>query len=245
MTAAELAYLLANPGGATVYPGAGPAGAPLARVGQHGGEQAGLPGRQIRRANPEMVLRRRFGAKDADAPFDAVEVHLEDSLLRPEQFDQCREPGLDALAQPTAAGPEEQVLGHLLAQRAGATQRAALFVVRQGRTDRGDVEAPVFGELLILGGDHRHLQVVRQLAPGAPAALQVDAFAAGPGLHLALDHQRGERRRNPAQQQHQQRRQRNEPEQQLEKTAQQGSEHVAWSKPRRAGIIAASYSADR
>src|SRR3990167_10241796 len=54
------------------------------------------------------MARRGFGAAYAVAPLDAVEVHLEDPLFRPEQLDQAGKPEFDALAQPAAAGPDRK-----------------------------------------------------------------------------------------------------------------------------------------
>src|SRR5690554_5858895 len=115
MAASELADLLADPGSARGGLATGPPGAPVARIGQHGGEQACLACREVGCAGAEMMPRRRFGAEDADAPFHAVEVDLENALLWPQQFDQGGEPGFQALPGPAAARPEKQVLRHLLA----------------------------------------------------------------------------------------------------------------------------------
>src|SRR5690606_276245 len=109
-----------------------------------------------------------------------VEVDLQDPLFRPEQLDQRREPGFQAFAQPTAAGPEEQVLGHLLGQGAGTANAATALVVRQGGLDGWNIAAPVAGELLILASNDRHLELVRYPFPGLPGALQVDGLAVEP-----------------------------------------------------------------
>src|SRR3989344_2308007 len=138
-----------------------------------------------------MMPRGCFGTEYAIAPLDAVEVHLKNPLLGPEQFDQAGKPHFHTFAQPAAPRPEKQVLRHLLTEGTGAAQRTALLVVFQSGLDSRDIEAPVFGELLILAGNHCHLQVIRQFAPGAPAALQIDGLIIDPGLNLALDHQRG------------------------------------------------------
>src|SRR3990167_9405113 len=184
------------------------------------------------------MARRGFGAAYAVAPLDAVEVHLEDPLFRPEQLDQAGKPEFDALAQPAAAGPEKQVFRPLLAQRAGAAQRAALLVVRQRRANRRDIEAPVLGEFLVFAGDHRDLQVIRQLVPGAPAALQVDWLAIDPGFDLALDHQGRAGWRHPAQDQHQQSRAGHEAEQQFEHEAADGAKHAGLARLILPAIIA-------
>ncbi|MNG25000.1 hypothetical protein D3C84_1097920 [compost metagenome] len=79
--------------------------------------------------------------------------------------------------------------------------------------DRADVEAPVLGEFLVFACNHRHFQAIGDLVPRLPGALQVDGFAAEPGFNLALDHQRRERRRHHAKQQHEHNAANGEPEQ--------------------------------
>src|SRR3546814_7201017 len=101
---------------------------------------------------------RGFGAEHTVIPLVAVEVHLEDPLLGPEHFDQRGKPGFQTLAQPAAARPQEQVFGHLLAEGAGAANRAAASVMGQRGLDRTEVEAPVLGKFLILTCDYRDFE---------------------------------------------------------------------------------------
>src|SRR5690606_20026732 len=128
-------------------------------------------------------------------------------LLRPEEFDQHRVPGLDAFAQPArrraAALPEEQVLGQLLADRAAATQPAATFVAFARLLDRIEVEAPMVGEVLVLGRDQcdRHRRRDRiQVPPVVGDAERPVAF--DPRLDLADGHERGKPRIDHAHRQH-------------------------------------------
>src|SRR3546814_6098138 len=75
---------------------------------------------------------------------------------------QHRVPGLDALAHPArraaVAAPQEQVLGHLLADRAGPAHPAAAGVAGARFLDGLEVETAVAGEVLVLGRDHRQRQ---------------------------------------------------------------------------------------
>src|SRR5690606_29249965 len=149
---AQLTHLLANPEGAPIDVAAGPPGAPAAGIGQRGRQQAGLTVAEARRRDPKVMSGRRLGPEYPVPPLDAVQVHLEDALLGPQGFQQQGEPDFQPLAHPAAAGPEEQVLGHLLAEGAGAAQAAAPAVVFQRIADGRQIEAPVLGEALILGG---------------------------------------------------------------------------------------------
>src|SRR5213079_848484 len=100
------------------------AGAPFARIGEYGGQIARLLHRELAGVDMEMMLRGGLGAKYTIVPFNAVDVDLKDPLLGPEHLDQRGEPCLQPFAEIAAAGPQEQVLGHLLAQRTGPANRA-------------------------------------------------------------------------------------------------------------------------
>src|SRR5690606_11534758 len=94
-----------------------------------------------------VAARGGLRAVDAVAELGDVGVDLQDPRLRPQRLDQHRVPGLDALAHPArgtvAAIPQEQVLRHLLADRAGPAQPAAAGVAGARLLDRLQVEAPV------------------------------------------------------------------------------------------------------
>ena len=91
----------------------------------------------------EVAPARGLDAEDARAELGEVQVDLENAALRPEQLDPDREPGLEALAQPAPAVPEEEVLRDLLAQRARAAHAAAVGPLAQRVLDRLEVEAAV------------------------------------------------------------------------------------------------------
>ena len=189
------------------------ASTPVARVGQYGGQLAVLLAREVFGVDAKVMLRRGLCAKHPFIPFGAIEVHLKDPLLGPQQLNQPGKPGFEPFAQPTAARPQKQVFRHLLAQRAGAAHGAALFVMHERRPDRAEVKAPVLGEFLIFARNHRDFQLVGDVIPGPPAALQVNGLAVEPRFNLAFDHQRSARRRHPAENQHQQRTARCKPQQ--------------------------------
>src|SRR5450830_1150973 len=192
--------------------------APHPRVRQYSGQQARLLATQAFGADTKVMPGRRFGAKHPVIPLDAVEVHLKNPLLGPEHFDQPGKPGFQPFAQPTTTGPKKEVLRDLLAQGAGAPNRAAEFVMGQRCLNRPKVKTPMLREFLVLAGNHRNFQVVGDLIPGLPGALQVNGLAVEPGFDLALDHQRRARWRYHAKNQHQQYAAASEPEQGLRET---------------------------
>jgi len=102
-----------------------------------------------------MRLGRLLRAVDAVAPFDLVEVDLEDAGLRPGELEKLGDIGLDALAQEAAARPQQDVLGGLLRDGAGAAQMAARSEAVECRADLLDVEAVMDAEPRVLGGDDR------------------------------------------------------------------------------------------
>src|SRR5579862_8396037 len=101
-----------------------------------------------------MELRCRLGAVDAGAPFDHVEVGLDDPLLAPGQLDQHREIGLQPFAQPVATRPKKDVLRGLHRDRAGAAQLALTAPIAPPRfAYRIPVEAVMLAEFGILASN--------------------------------------------------------------------------------------------
>src|SRR3546814_18834828 len=82
----------------------------------------------------EIALGARICTKGADAGLGYVEIDLHDPVLAPEQFDQHREPRLQAFAHPGPALPPKGVLGGLLADRGAAPKLATLPVALAGRS---------------------------------------------------------------------------------------------------------------
>src|SRR5690606_36745191 len=152
----QLPHLLANPATALQNVGRRACCTPAARGRQHGGQLGGLLVGEHARRYTEVVPRRGIDAEHAVVPLDDIQVYLEDPLLGPERLYGQGEPGLQPLAWPAAPGPEEQVLGHLLAQGAGTAQTAAALIVTYRGADGLQVEAMVLGKALILGGNHCH-----------------------------------------------------------------------------------------
>src|SRR5205814_3869504 len=70
------------------------------------------------------MLGRGSGAIDARAPFDNIEIDLDDPPLAPGQLDQRREIGFEGLTEPSAVRPQKHVLRGLHRDRAGPQQSA-------------------------------------------------------------------------------------------------------------------------
>src|SRR3546814_14254373 len=90
----------------------------------------------------EIALGARICTKGADAGLGYVEIDLHDPVLAPEQFDQHREPRLQAFAHPGPALPQKGVLGGLLADSGAAPKLAPLPVALHGLADRLQIKAP-------------------------------------------------------------------------------------------------------
>lgn len=85
------------------------------------GYEGALPFGEPARSAVKVVLGGGFDTVDAGAHLNGVEVDFQNTLLGPHEFNQDGEIGFESFADPAAAGPEEYVLGCLLADGAGAT----------------------------------------------------------------------------------------------------------------------------
>src|SRR5581483_6278643 len=111
----------------------------------------------------------------------------------------------DALAHETASVPQEQVLGGLLADRAGAAQAFALISIAGRRVDRFEIETVMKRKFLIFRGHHRQRRDRRNVRPRHPAIAQVEiVFTTQRGADAALEHEGAGDGRDEAQQQHRQ-----------------------------------------
>src|SRR3546814_16252055 len=113
----------------------------------------------------EIALGARICTKGADAGLGYVEIDLHDPVLAPEQFDQHREPRLQAFAHPGPALPQKGVLGGLLADSGAAPKLAPLPVALDGLADRLQIKDTMAAEARILGGDRsaRHRSEERRV----------------------------------------------------------------------------------
>jgi len=148
---------LADPGedlaGAAVEGRGRPRRRPCARIGQGGGDQGGLVAAEVRRRLHEIGPRHRLGAVESRSGFGDVEVDLENPPLAPQKLDLRGEPRLEDLAHRIAPRPEQDVLRRLHGDGAGAAGPFAGEPHFDLLAERLEVEAMVFAETIVLGGD--------------------------------------------------------------------------------------------
>ena len=158
-----------------------------ARIRHHRGHTGGLVAAEAGGGGLVVAAGGGFGAVDAVAPFDDVQIHLEDAALAPGGFDHQGDDRFLALAEKAAFAGEEQVLGELLADgRAAGDEAAFLQVLFDRLLNALDVEALVFDEFGVLGGDDGALQVDGYTVVGHPLVAQP-----GVGVLVLLARQAG------------------------------------------------------
>ena len=107
-------HLLQDAGLALEHVGGRRLAGELAGIGQRGGNEGTLAASEVFGIFVEMLLSNGLGSIDAFAHLDGVKIDLHNALLGPEEFDECGEIDLKALAHPAATRPEEDILGRLL-----------------------------------------------------------------------------------------------------------------------------------
>ena len=100
-----------------------------------------------------VVAAGRLGAVNAGAPFDDVEVELQNAALAQDQFGHRHQRELRAFAEDGAAGSEEEILDQLLGESGAAAGAAALHILFGGDLDGVPIEAMMLVEARVLGGD--------------------------------------------------------------------------------------------
>src|SRR5271165_6647178 len=91
-------------------------------VGQAGSDPGGLELGQILCWYMVVGAGGGFYAVDAFSHFGDVEVHFENSFFSPDELDHKRKVDFQSFTEPTAALPQKDVFGHLLADGAGAVK---------------------------------------------------------------------------------------------------------------------------
>src|SRR6516165_4991110 len=118
----------------------------------------------VARGLVEIKLCRRIDAERAAAEIGAVEIELEDLVLRQPYLKPQREKRFLDLALDGALVRQEQVLGQLLADGGAALHHAAGARVREHRAEQaGKVDAEMLVEPPVLSGERRLDQVVGEL----------------------------------------------------------------------------------
>ena len=127
---------------------------------------------------------------DAVAHLYAVEVDFHDAVFAPDGLDEDGEVDFEAFAHPAAGGPEEDVLGCLLADGAASALAAAGDAVSDYGLELVEVEAVVLEEELVFAGHDGYGHVEAHVVVEAdPVVLEADLFAAAYLLAAADDHE--------------------------------------------------------
>ena len=104
-----------------------PPGAALDGIGQARRQRRGFEAVQSRGGLVKMILGGGLGAEHSRPPFDDIEVHLHDPVLRPDDGHEIGQRRLGDLAHVAPPRPEEQVLRRLHGDGARASQLAAVL----------------------------------------------------------------------------------------------------------------------
>ncbi len=152
-------------------------------------EERGLGHGHHRRAVAEVRLARALDALDAVAEGEAVQVLLQDLVLRERALEGHRAEGLDGLRPdaPAAVDPLDELLRD---GRRARPARAGHHVARHRAREGAPVDAVVAVKITVLRGDHGGDEVGRDLREPHPAAVcAVDAREAeGASRAVCDDH---------------------------------------------------------
>jgi hypothetical protein len=118
------------------------------------GQQGGLGQGELRRRLVPIRLRRRLDPVRAAPEIDRVEIGVEDLVLGIELLEPVGDHRLADLAGDLALRVEVHLLDELLGDRRAPLQVVALGVVEQGPDGRGQIDAAVLVEALVLRVEH-------------------------------------------------------------------------------------------
>lgn len=136
-----------------------------------------------------------FGTIDIGRELRDIAVHLQDAVLRPHPFDQYRIVGLDPFSDKAMPWWQEEVLRHLLGDRACTAHwpvRVAL-VSFLGVLDLDHVKTMMLKEPLILRGNDRRVEIRGDLASGKICVGPDDRFSCKEMIEHPEDHHTGNR----------------------------------------------------
>src|ERR1700756_1272092 len=121
------------------------------------------------------------------APFDHVEVDLQNAPFAEDQFGYRYQCELRALAEDRAARSEKQVLYELLRNGGSSPRAAAFHIVFGSNLDLVPIEPTVLIEARVLRGDDSVLEIGRDLAERNECVAFVVRLAVNPSMQAALD----------------------------------------------------------
>ena len=125
------------------------------------------------------------------APFDHVEVDLQNALFAEDEFGHRYQCDLCALAEDRAARSEEQVFYELLRNGGSSASAIAFQIVLGSDLDLVPIESMVLVEVRVLCGDYSVLEIGRDLAERNEFVAFAIRRVVNPGLQAALDVHRG------------------------------------------------------
>jgi hypothetical protein len=172
-------------------------GPPLQGQRQNCGEPGRLFAVEISSRGLVVVAGRRTSAVNTGTPFDYVEVELKNTPLAQDKFGRRDKRELGGLAQDRAARSEEQVFYQLLRKGGPSAKAAALPIVFGSNLHRMPIESMMFVEVRVFRGDHRVLQIERDLTHGYESVAFVIRLMLNPRLQAALDMHGCRRRVDP------------------------------------------------
>ena len=120
-----------------------------------------------------MLLCNGLGAKDAGAHLNAVEIHLKDALLGPDEFDEKGVVRLQSLTQPRAGAKGKDILCRLLRNRTGAAVALPLLALLKRLLNLVKVKTVVLVKKLVLRRNNSCLQVWRNAFHRYPLVRQL------------------------------------------------------------------------
>ena len=139
----------------------------------------------------------RFGAEDAIAHLNYIQIDFKDTILAPEELHQDCEIGFHGLAQIGAGVESEDVLSRLLGDCAASVCDAAVALVELvGRADSIPIEAAVVVELGVLVIDDSDDEIWGDVLEGCPLVLYLQMATLLVCLDMSEQHERREGHRN-------------------------------------------------
>jgi len=139
-----------------------------------------------------VVFTRRFRAINARAPFDHIEVKLQNAPLAEDQFGHRDKRDFGSLAEDRAARSEEKIF-HKLLRNGGPSANAATFhIVLSSDLYRVPIESMMLIKARIFRSDDSMPEIGRDSAQPNEFVMFVIRRVVNPGLHAALHvHRRG------------------------------------------------------
>ena len=141
-------------------------------------------------------------AIDAVAHLNGIQIHFHDALLAPDVLDEEGEVGLQTLAHPAVARPQEHILGGLLRDGAGTAFAATAQGFEPGQIDLFEVEAMVLFKQVVLAGNHCLGHVVGDAVEGYPLVVDGGVLAGEQVACAFHDHERRVIHRHPLEHDH-------------------------------------------